>query len=215
MSHWTERMLALVLWVYPVEFRKRYAMELRLTFRDRATELEGRGGRSAVQWLLARELLAGLNAMTLGRASAAARVITDRARRNVGAPSPGPFRFRAKHRFESIAQDMRFAVRRLVKNRGVTAIAVITLAVGIGANTAIFSVVNGVLLRPLPYPDAEELTSLWRISPRGDLWVFSVPNFMDFRDQATRFENLAAYGSTSRDSSVVGRLHDRRADAAF
>jgi putative ABC transport system permease protein len=63
---------------------------------------------------------------------------------------------------ETIFQDLRYSVRMLLKNRGVTLIAVLTLALGIGANTAIFSVINAVLLQPLPYPDSGRLAMVWQ-----------------------------------------------------
>ena len=60
-----------------------------------------------------------------------------------------------------LGQDLRFAVRMLGRGRGVTVVAVVALALGIGANTAIFSVVNTILLRPLPYPDEDRLVQIW------------------------------------------------------
>src|SRR4051812_31032370 len=88
---------------------------------------------------------------------------------------------------------MRFALRQLLKNPGFTAVAVLTLALGIGANTAIFSVVNGVLLKPLPYPKPERLVTLWERSPeRGvDQERISGPNFMDWREQSSSFEQMS------------------------
>src|SRR5262245_59988682 len=91
-------------------------------------------------------------------------------------------------------KDMRYGMRMLLKKPGFTLIAVITLALGIGANTAIFSVVNAALLRPLPYEEAERLVVLYETNPkqgRDDLNV-SYPNFTDWRAQSQSFEQLAA-----------------------
>src|SRR2546421_3479999 len=95
----------------------------------------------------------------------------------------------------SFGQDIRFGARMLAKNPGVTLIAVITLALAIGANTAIFSVVNAVLLRPLPYRDPDRVVALWaRVSEHGR-WRTTPANFFDWRKQNTVFENIAAFGS--------------------
>ncbi len=90
--------------------------------------------------------------------------------------------------------DIKFAFRQLVKNPGFTGVAVLTLALGIGANTAIFSVVNGVLLRPLPYPEPERLFMIFESNPKEGWPKFSVapPNFVDWRAQNQVFENFAA-----------------------
>ncbi|HXP61060.1 MAG TPA: ABC transporter permease [Dongiaceae bacterium] len=89
--------------------------------------------------------------------------------------------------------DLRFAFRQLVKNPGFTAVAVLTLALGIGANTAIFSVINGVLLKPLPYPAPNQLVALWERSPeRGiERERVSGPNYLDWRAQNTVFSEMA------------------------
>jgi len=89
--------------------------------------------------------------------------------------------------------DLKFAVRQLLKNPGFSAVAVLTLALGIGANTAIFSVVDAVLLRPLTYPDSGQL--VW-LSERGPDWSggpISYPNFTDWRNQQSVFERFGVY----------------------
>ena len=108
--------------------------------------------------------------------------------------------------------DIRFALRQLRKSPGFTLIAVLTLALGIGANTAIFSVVNAVLLRPLPYPAQEQLVSLGTYDTRaGANAVFdssSYPNFEDWRAQNQVFSGLAAYvGSPSTLTNGQEAIH--------
>jgi putative ABC transport system permease protein len=95
---------------------------------------------------------------------------------------------------DEMIQDLRYGMRMLRKNPGFTMIAVITLALGIGANTAIFSVVNAVLLRPLPYPDSGRLTMVWqKYTNRGwGLVPVSYPNFVAIREQSQVFADLSA-----------------------
>src|SRR5712664_4450107 len=92
----------------------------------------------------------------------------------------------------TISQDVRFAVRMLAKNWSVTAIIVVVLALGIGANTAIFSVVNAALLRPLPYADPDRLVRLTEDSPNVPQMSISYPNFLDWREQNKVFSGIAA-----------------------
>src|SRR4026208_782628 len=94
---------------------------------------------------------------------------------------------------ETIWQDIRYGARTLRKNFGFTLVAVITLALGIGANTAIFSVVNGVLLRPLPYKDPEQLVSIWEVQSKQDHSQFSPAEFLDYQAQNQSFSEMAAY----------------------
>ena len=94
---------------------------------------------------------------------------------------------------DSVLQDLTFAFRTLRKSPAFTAAAVLTLALGIGANTAIFSVFYGVLLRPLPYPHPEQLVHLREVSAGGGRMNFSDPNFEDIRDQSRSLQGLAEY----------------------
>src|SRR5712691_1060765 len=89
-------------------------------------------------------------------------------------------------------QDIRFALRMLLKNWSVSAIIVVVLALGIGANTAIFSVVNAALLRPLPYADPDKLVRLTEDSPDVPQMSISYPNFLDWREQNKVFSGIAA-----------------------
>jgi predicted permease len=94
----------------------------------------------------------------------------------------------------AVLQDLRLGARVLRKNPGFTAIAVITLALGIGANGAIFSVVNAILLRPLPYPKPTQLVRLWESDPSRGYFrnVVNPFNFLDWRDNAKSFQSMAA-----------------------
>jgi len=92
-----------------------------------------------------------------------------------------------------VLQDLRFAVRMLRRSPGFTVTAVAALAMGIGANTAIFSVVNKVLLEPLPYPDPDRLVQLMTTSPLGDAAVVSIPKYLTWRDHTSIFQSMAAY----------------------
>ena len=99
---------------------------------------------------------------------------------------------------DTLRLDLGYAVRTLRAHPGFTAVAVLTLALGIGANTAVFSLVNPYLLRPLPFRDADRLYHLYHVDARrGFLTRFSLPQFYDFDQQARAFENLAAYDYTS------------------
>jgi putative ABC transport system permease protein len=107
---------------------------------------------------------------------------------------------------EAFFQDVRYALRMLRRSPAFTLTAIVMVALGIGGNSAIFSVVSGVLLRPLPYPDAGQLAMVWmdnsRISLRED-W-HSFPNYADYRAQNTTFADMAVFNNTSRTLSGDG-----------
>src|SRR5260221_11547912 len=89
-------------------------------------------------------------------------------------------------------QDIRYGARSLLKARGFTAVALLTLALGIGANAAIFSFVDGVLLKPLPYPNPERIYLLWEKPPDGGNNVVSALNFLDWKSQSDSFAYMSA-----------------------
>jgi putative ABC transport system permease protein len=111
--------------------------------------------------------------------------------------------------------NFRLALRQLRKNPGFAAVAIVTLALGIGANTAIFSIVNAVLLRPLPYPDADRIMVLNESSGPGQDYSVALPDYFDWRNDNTVFEHLAATRKESRNlSGIPGRDPERISGAA-
>lgn len=103
---------------------------------------------------------------------------------------------------DTVIQDVRYGVRAVARNSGFALVAVLTLALGIGANTAVFSVVNGVLLQPLPYDDSQDLMVVRETTSRGGTMRVAWANFLDWRDQNTVFDGLFAY--TSGSTTVLG-----------
>ena len=120
---------------------------------------------------------------------------------------------------ETIWQDIRFGFRNLLKTRGLTAVAVITLAFGIGANTAIFSIVDAVLLRPLPFGNPGQLVRLYETEAAPGHYPFAGPDFLDWKSQAKSFQDMALYAAwpdmNLSDAGVPERMHVTHTESNF
>ena len=107
---------------------------------------------------------------------------------------------------ETLIQDMRYAMRMLLKKPSFTIIVVLALGIGIGANTAIFSVVNAILLRPLPYKNFDRISMIWMSNPKLGVmedW-HSYPNYVDYKEQNQVFEDMAAFNTRSFNLTGAG-----------
>ena len=106
--------------------------------------------------------------------------------------APGDDMWTRLRQLETVRQDVRIALRTLRKNAGFTTVAMISLAIGIGANSAVFSIINAVLLKPFPYPHAERLVGIWEKRPDGQRTAMSTLNYLDYAGRSSVFENVAA-----------------------
>src|SRR5499433_2417560 len=116
----------------------------------------------------------------------------------------------------SFWQDVRYGLRVFWKNPGFSAVAVLTTALGIGANSALFSVINGVLLNPLPFPNANRIVSMFQEKPNFPKGSISYPNFLDWRQDNRSFESIAAYrwaDGTIRGTGEPEEVHAQRVSA--
>ena len=107
---------------------------------------------------------------------------------------------------DTVLSDLRYALRMLGRNPGFTAVAVLTLALGIGANTTMFGVVNATLLKPLPFPDSEKLVMVWQgqVKDPKDRNIVSLPNYRDWLEQNRVFEDIALFDSAGKGYNLSG-----------
>src|SRR5262245_43957796 len=116
---------------------------------------------------------------------------------------------------DSLIKDIRYGIRSLLKRPGFTAIALVALALGIGANTAIFSLVNAVVLRPLPFPEPDRLVWVWGFVRNGPTRASVGPlDFVDYRNQNKTFENLAATYTVTLSLNMTGSGDPERLSAS-
>jgi hypothetical protein len=113
---------------------------------------------------------------------------------------------------DTLGQDIRYALRALAQQRAFAIVAVLTIALGVGANTAIFSVVNAMLLQPLPYPAAERLVLVWTTTGSGQS-AAAWPEYLDWRAQSRSFEEMAV--ARQQSVTLVGDAEPERVTGAF
>ena len=118
----------------------------------------------------------------------------------------------------SLINDIRYGLRSLLKQPGFTVVAVLTIALGVGATSAIFSVINGVLLNALPFPNSEQLISLSETSQEVPVMAVAYPNYLDWRPQQTTLQDLAARlpaGGVLTGAGEAERITGRLVTASF
>ncbi|MFY9936373.1 MAG: ABC transporter permease [Silvibacterium sp.] len=125
-------------------------------------------------------------------------------RRSTG-PGRHGIRVTRRGRLDILMQDLRFSVRTLARSPGFTTVAVLTLALGIGANTAMFSVVQGMILAPLPFPSADRLVLLWQNRRSVPQLEISYPNFEDWERRSQSFDRMCALAFHNFDLTAPGR----------
>jgi predicted permease len=187
-----ERLYRVLLHVYPREFRRRYGESMVEFYRDR-WRAEAHLGVARQIW---QEILIDVvRTATIERGLSLVRALR---RPRSAATARSPFTYQ-EDPMGTFVQDLRYALRGIAHRPGFTAVIVATLALGIGANAAIFSVVNGVLIRPLPFEDPDRIAYFRHEDP---YWSVSEPEFMDYRRDVNAFSRLAAYSGT--DANLTG-----------
>src|SRR5687767_5851808 len=180
----TEWVFRALMRLYPRDFRERFLDEMIEFFRARRIEQRYRyGSRGSLRlWL---HLIADV---AINAPLQHMRAIGSGTARDL--PWASPEYPRERHPVDMLKQDIRYALRTLVRNPGFTLVAALTLALGIGATTAIFSVVDAVLLRPLPWPDSERLVILYGTRGEEQSIGAAYLDYKDWRDQSSAFESM-------------------------
>lgn len=195
-----ETLYRIALLALPAPVRRRDGEELRRLFHDVQADVERRRGPSAAR---ARALREVADLVATGAGLRWWRLVESSPKR-ARAALPSAAQPRPGEPMRSLLHDLRLAARALTRRPGFTAITVFTLALGIGASTSIFAVVDHVLLRPLPYPDSERLVMVWRVVERFgfDRAPVSYPDFADWRAASGSFRHLAAF--TGAQATLLG-----------
>ncbi|MGH7463890.1 MAG: ADOP family duplicated permease [Longimicrobiales bacterium] len=181
--------------IHPLSPKQDVERELRFHLAQRAEELIARGWEPADARAEAQRLFGDYGTIRSESAEIAAR----HARHT-----------RRSRMWGELSQDLRYAVRGLTRAPGFALLAIVTLALGIGANSAAFAIVNGVLLAPLPYPAADRLVALWEVSESGTDIAVTWPNFKDVQAEAQTLSAVAAY-QNSYPVTVLGGMEPVRA----
>jgi len=193
------RAYALALRLWPRAPRDRYGDEMRATFDAVSADAAARGPR-ALQLALAKEMLD--------------LICTARGARKVAqGVEPVDRDLRRRPAMNALWQDLRYAVRLLRRQPGFAFVAIVTLALGIGANTAVFTVINGVLLRPLPYADPDRLVTLLNGRNGRLSAAFSPPNYVDITTQSGVFAGSAAFQPGT--ANLTGHGDPQRIEGAY
>ena len=194
---WSAALYRTLLWAYPREYRDRFGADVQEAFLDRCRHALDRRGLPGlvVQWVRG-----GFDALGHATTEWITQGMTAR-RRRAEQSNRQRFSGRGRGGMDEVLKDVRFALRSFRRRPAFTAVAVLTLALGVGASTAIFSVVNGVLLRPLPYSEPDRLVVLWGNNlERGVEWSrISAGNFRDWREMNRTFASMAIMGGASYD----------------
>ena len=206
-----DRAYWLLLRLYPREFRERFGADMTDFFRDRRRRA-ARHGSLGIASAWARGLADIIAGASLERMESTARHLAALRDANIDTTELS-LDVRNENMVATLMGDIRYALRGMAAKPAFSAIVLATLALGIGANVAIFSVVNGVLLRPLPYADVDRIVQAEHRSPYSTV---SEPEFVDYRDGTTRFERVAAFvsvpvtltGEGEPERVTVGRVSD-------
>jgi len=199
-----DRAYRLLLRLYPREFRERFGGDMTDFFHDRriAARQQGTLGVARV-WASAVADVFRVSALErAGTTARHLRAVRDARHHTI---HRAPDDARDEDLMATLMADIRYALRGMITKPAFSCIVLATLALGIGANVAIFSVVNGVLLRPLPYPNANRVVQIEHVEPYG---FVSEGEFVDYRDGTKRFERMAAFSQTS--GTITGEREPER-----
>ncbi|HEX6316265.1 MAG TPA: ABC transporter permease, partial [Gemmatimonadaceae bacterium] len=202
-----ERVYRALLRVYPREFRDEFGDAMVEFFRDRALAARGTGTMAVMRlwWRVALDVVR--NALPARADSIRRRLERRRQRRLATQHAPSLGRLRKEDRvFATIVQDVRFAWRGMRRSPGFTLTVLATLAIGIGASVTIFSVVNGVLLKPLPFPEPQRIVRVDHLAPYQTV---SEPEFVDYKRESRALALLAAYRTADVTLDVTGAEPER------